>query len=117
MKNWLGMIAVDPEHPTFVSKASIDLATAYKELKQYEEAKVVLQGLLDRDGNNAAALHLLGVILLDTSLFEEAVQKCRRATEIDSGNGAYQDCLKRAEAALKQSKQKDYYKTLGEHCV
>jgi hypothetical protein len=37
----------------------------------------------------------------------------KRAHEADRGNGEFQDLLRRAEAALKQSKTKDYYKILG----
>lgn len=46
-------------------------------------------------------------------LFEDAVRHCKRALELDNGNGQYQEGVRRAEAALKQSKQKDYYKILG----
>ena len=115
VKHWLAMIAVDPEHPVYIFKAAVELAKAYKELKQYENGKIALEDILRRDENHAPALHQLGLILLDMELFEEAVQKCKRAAEIDNGNGAYQDGLKRAEAALKQSKQKDYYKILGKY--
>eukprot|EP01006_Ploeotia_vitrea_P012390 TRINITY_DN32849_c0_g1_i1.p1 TRINITY_DN32849_c0_g1~~TRINITY_DN32849_c0_g1_i1.p1 ORF type:complete len:481 (+),score=6.51 TRINITY_DN32849_c0_g1_i1:88-1530(+) len=112
VKHWLTMIAVDPEHPVYVSKAAIDLAKAYRELKKYQEAKIALDDILSKDENNAEALYQLGLTLIDLEKYDEAVQKCKRATEIDNGNGTYQDGLKRAEAALKQSKQKDYYKIL-----
>jgi hypothetical protein len=46
--------------------------------------------------------------------WEEAVREFRRAKEIDGGNHEANDGLHRAEAALKQSKVKDYYKILGE---
>ncbi len=35
------------------------------------------------------------------------------AFELDRGNGAYRDTAQRTEAALKQSKTKDYYRILG----
>ncbi len=37
----------------------------------------------------------------------------RRAHELDRGSGEFRDTAQRAEAALKQSKTKDYYKILG----
>lgn len=112
VKNWLGMIAVDSEHAYYVPKAALQLAQAYRELQQYDEAKGALNDVLGRNGNDHAALNLLGAILLDMEDFEAAVQKAKRAVELDNSNASYQDTLKRAEAALKQSKQKDYYKTL-----
>jgi hypothetical protein len=45
--------------------------------------------------------------------WEDAVREFRRAKEIDGGNHEANDGLNRAEAALKQSKVKDYYKILG----
>ena len=113
VKNWLSMIAVDPEHQFYVPKAALELAKAYRELKKYDEAKVALNDILGRNADDHAALNLLAAVLMDTENFEEAVQKAKRATELNNGNGVYQDTLKRAEAALKQSKQKDYYKLLG----
>ena len=56
---------------------------------------------------------MLCQVLLDEEQYEEAVPKCRRAVEIEGENAAYQDALRKAEAVLKQSKQKDYYKILG----
>ena len=38
---------------------------------------------------------------------------CRRAHDLDRGSGEFRDTLQRADAALKQSKTKDYYKILG----
>lgn len=113
VKNWLSMLAVDPEHPVYVPKAALELAKAYKELNQFDEAKIALNDIIGKNENDHAALHLLGTVLLEQELFEEAVQKCKRAVELENGNAVYKDSLKRAEAALKQSKQKDYYKILG----
>jgi DnaJ homolog subfamily C member 3 len=113
VQQWLGMIAADPEHQFYVPKAALQLAKAYRALKRYDEAKVALNDVLGRNGDDHAALNLMAEILMDTESFEEAVQKAKRAAELDNGNGTYQDTLKRAEAALKQSKQKDYYKLLG----
>ena len=39
--------------------------------------------------------------------------RLRSAFELDRGNGSFRDTAQRAEAALKQSKTKDYYKILG----
>ena len=99
------MIAIDPQHGFYVAPASIELSCAYRELKKYTEGKVVLNNVLESNANYAAAHHMLGLI----------VGKIKKSLELDNGNGKYQDSLKKAEAALKQSKQRDYYKILSEY--
>jgi len=112
---WLSMIAIDPQHGFYVAPASIELSCAYRELKKYTEGKVVLNNVLESNANYAAAHHMLGLIALDEESYDEAVGKIKKSLELDNGNGKYQDSLKKAEAALKQSKQRDYYKILSEY--
>jgi DnaJ family protein C protein 2 len=45
--------------------------------------------------------------------FEEATREAKAASERDRGSNEIQHLLQRCEAALKQSKTKDYYKILG----
>lgn len=45
--------------------------------------------------------------------WNKAVNWYKKALELDQNHGIVRERLQKAEAALKQSKQKDYYKILG----
>ena len=45
--------------------------------------------------------------------FDEAVHRCSKAQQLAPQDGAVAEALKKAQAALKQSKEKNYYKILG----
>ena len=104
---------VDPQHNTIVPQANLDLANAHKNLRQFAEAKAAVKTVLDQNDGNGPAHRALGQIHMENDEFDEAVHQFRRAVELMDGDNSVQDELQRAEAALKQSKQKDYYKTLG----
>jgi len=65
------------------------------------------------DDGAAAAHHVLAEVLLAKEAWEDAVRAAHRAHELDRGHGEYRDAVQRADAALKQSRSKDYYKILG----
>lgn len=113
VKYLVDLLAVDPKHPVLVPKAEINLAIAYKNLKQYKDAKEAIKIAIEFSDGNAEAHKVLGQIHMELDEFEEAVSTFRRASELAEGDGSIGDELRRAEAALKQSKQKDYYKILG----
>ncbi|KAJ1434639.1 hypothetical protein B484DRAFT_326005 [Ochromonadaceae sp. CCMP2298] len=107
----LKVISYDPEHHVLVPRAKLDLAKAYRQLKQYRDAKGAVEEVLGRDEGNVEAHIVLGQVLVDMEDFEAAVHQFTKAKEI-AGDNSVNDELRRAEAALKQSKQKDYYKIL-----
>lgn len=107
------IISVDPQHNTIVPRANLDLANAHKQLKQFAEAKAAANAVLEIDDGNGEAHRILGQIHMENDEFDEAIHKFRRAAELMENDAGVQDELQRAEAALKQSKQKDYYKILG----
>ncbi len=107
------LVAVDHEHATVAPRAKMDLANAHRQLKQFKEGKVVIEQLLARHDNLAEAHRILGNLLVDLEDYEAAVQQLRKAAEQQQGDGGIEEDLRKAEAALKQSKAKDYYKTLG----
>jgi len=113
VKHLTGLLGVDPQHNTIVPQANLDLATAHKELKQFEEAKAAAQAVLALNDNSGPAHRILGQIHMENDEFDPAIHEFRRAMELMDGDGGVQEELQRAEAALKQSKQKDYYKILG----
>jgi len=79
--------------------------------KAVEEAKKLI--VIEETPN---ALYCLGDAQISAELFNEALQTFRRALEIaptEEEKKIAQNKLKEAEAALKQSKEKNYYKILG----
>lgn len=107
------LIAIDPNHRTFVPRARMDLAKTYRHLKQYKDAKTTIELVIQSDENNAEAYKIFGQILLDLDEYELALHKFNKAKEISQGSDPeIDDEIRKADAALKQSKQKDYYKTL-----
>lgn len=113
VEHLLKLVKVDSDHNTITPKGYLDLATAYKHLKRFDEAKEAVRTVLERDDSNAQAHRTMGQILMENEEYEEAVQKFRRASELAEGDGGIKDELKKAEVALKQASKKDYYKILG----
>jgi tetratricopeptide (TPR) repeat protein len=112
IKHLLSLIEVDPQHRTVMPQAYYSLARANKELKNYE-SMVKFAGLaLEIADNYWEMHHLLGQGYMDQEKWDEAIASLRRAAELADHHDIGED-LRRAEAALKQSKQKDYYKALG----
>lgn len=113
IKHLVNLVAVDPQHRTIAPKALLDLAKAYKNDKQYTLAGETAKRCIVMDDGNAEAHRILGQVHMEIDDFEEAAQRFRKAAELSPGDGGINDELKKAEAALKQSKLKDYYKILG----
>lgn len=113
IKNLQSLIDTDPEHRTVVPKAFLDMANAYLKLKQIKEAKDAVSKSIERDENNYEAYRIMGHIQMESEEFDGAVHNFRKALELNQGDHMLQQDLQRAEAALKQSKQKDYYKILN----
>ena len=65
------------------------------------------------DDSLAEAHFVLAEVALAREEYEEAAREAKAAHERDRGSGEYQATMQRCEAALKQSKTKDYYKILG----
>lgn len=114
-----GIIDTDPEHHNFVESARVDLAAAHKGLKQWNEAKSQANQVLGRNPGHMKANRIMGQVHMETEEWEEAVRFFTQAIQImeEENNGQIErslhEELQRAETALKQSKQKDYYKILG----
>jgi DnaJ family protein C protein 3 len=114
----LKIIKVDPDNKLILKKTYVDLGEAYRHAKQFKEAKEAINTALQIEEVNVDAHRELGRINMEIEDFEEAIRNFKRATEIfqatDLSKDQYiEEELKKAEAALKQSKQKDYYKILN----
>jgi len=116
-KHYKGIIDAAPYNDALVPKYEMELAKAYKSMNKFNEATEIVTKMIERDNNNVDAHQLLGQIHLGEDEFEKAIFEFRKCQEIYNERGqqsqSVEDDLRRAETALKQSKQKDYYKTLG----
>ena len=87
----------------------------HSKLQQHDQATKLARQLVDQDSSNQH-LWILADTLLAAEQYEEAVRICRQAldkSEDQTTRQQSQERLRKAEAALKQSKTKDYYKILG----
>jgi len=115
IKYWWQAINHDVTHSEFVKTVLPKIVLSHTNLKDHdkavEEAKKLI--VIEETPN---ALYCLGDAQISAELFNEALQTFRRALEIaptEEEKKIAQNKLKEAEAALKQSKEKNYYKILG----
>lgn len=118
IKHYQGIIDQDPEHRYLVPLCILKSAESYKELKMYKEAKNAIKNAMEIDARyghtNFNYYLLLGKIHMEQDEFDDAIAQFNKASELENGeNREIQDELRKANVALKQSKQKDHYKTLG----
>merc|ERR1719506_2569139 len=110
--------AVDPSHAafaktSFLAGATAWLASAATNPEHFDNAAAEAQQAVALDDTAAEAHALMGKVHMAREEWTEAVRAFKAATERDQQNGSHREELKKAEAALKQSKTKDYYKILG----
>jgi DnaJ family protein C protein 3 len=110
-KQLVKLLEVDATHVVLAPKVNMQLAKTYKAMKKLTEAKTAIQQVIDLNGASAEAHRVFGEILMDSELYDEALAKFRKAKEL--GEGGADEWIRKAEAAIKQAKQKDYYKILG----
>lgn len=104
---------IDPHNRKWQQECLPKLAKAYLRTTKRNEATTIAKQALAIDDELAEAHYILGEIYLHNEQYDEAARESKRAHEIDRNNNEYRDLASRAEAALKQSKTKDYYKILG----
>lgn len=106
-------IDVDPAHAAMTKDLFFKTCECQLHLKQYAKAEAACERVLRVEDQRAEAHAKLAEAHLGQEHFEDAVRSARRAAELDDSNRSYQELVQRAEAALKQSKNKNYYKILG----
>ncbi|RLN52835.1 hypothetical protein BBJ29_004048 [Phytophthora kernoviae] len=112
-EDWQSALEVDPQHGLMNKEFYLQLCTSKQHLKQYSEARDACEKVIAIDSNYALAYVKLSEAQIGLELFEEAVRSAKRATELDDSSHEFKEKLAQAEAALKQSKNKNYYKILG----
>ncbi len=76
------------------SSVHFALAAALERSGQWDEAVAEFRALLQREGDNAAALNYLGYMFADRNVnLDEALALISRAVELEPTSGAYQDSL------------------------
>jgi DnaJ homolog subfamily C member 3 len=114
LKYYAQIIDADPEHRTAVPQARLDAARSWRAMKKYTDAQRELQAAIEQDGANPVYHVELGHLYMEMEEYDPAVASFKKAKELDNGSDrSIDEEIKKAEAALKQSKQKDYYKILG----
>lgn len=114
---WLQAIAVDATHAAFARSLQIQIARAYSKSGDHKKALKVAQAHVEDSGETAEALWALGEIQQNAENYEDAVRTFQRAVEVTADRQQEQQAAKQklrdAQVALKQSKEKNYYKILG----
>lgn len=136
MKELQALIDVDPHHKLLRIRAKLDMAVTLRIQKKFAEAKKIVTEVLGIDDRLGKAHLLMAYIMMDLEEWDPAVASANKARELlnelaqgsdgtvfDNINihnspaldtlGGADEASRRAEAGLKQSKQKDYYKILG----
>jgi DnaJ family protein C protein 3 len=107
----------DSESNFFNKRAYSKVCSVEIKLGQMINARKSCEEAIKIDGNMIEPRILIAEALTKTAEtseeFEEAIRYWKAALNIDQNHGEAQDGLRRAEAGLKQSKTKNYYKILG----
>jgi len=118
IKIYTEAIAIQPEHVNFARPTKFLIVKAYSKNNQHTEAIKLAREIVNEDESALDALWALGDALTDAEKFDEALRVFRDAleaapdSETDVTRKAKQK-VQEAEVALKQSKEKNYYKILG----
>lgn len=106
----------DPLHHIFNRKMGVALVKAYSKKGDHKTALSKAEAYV-KEEETVEALWLLGETQQEADQFEKAFQTFRKALEMAPENsdleGQAKRKVKEAEVALKQSKEKNYYKILG----
>lgn len=109
---------IEPEHVNFAHPTRLLIIQSYSKLKQHEKAIEEATKLLEEDESNLDSHWALGDALTAAEKYEEAVRAFQAAVEsLPEGETERkqqaQKKVQEAQVALKQSKEKNYYKILG----
>jgi DnaJ family protein C protein 3 len=107
------IVDYDPSNSVLTERYSIQLVKALKHNKKFLEAKDLLKSLLVKHDSDGALHHLMGQLFMELEEYDPAIHHYQKAKELLNNDQSVLQDLQKAEAALKQSKQKDYYKILG----
>lgn len=118
IKHYTEAIAIEPEHINFVKPVRVLIVQAHSKNKQHNEAIKLARDMVNENDEDLDSLWALGDALTSAEQYEEALRMFRQAYEAaPDGEGEEtrkaKQKVQEAEVALKQSKEKNYYKILG----
>ncbi|KAE9040730.1 hypothetical protein PR003_g5058 [Phytophthora rubi] len=113
VEDWQSALDVDPDHSVMNKEFYLQLCTSELHLKHFSEARGACEKAVHIDDNFAQAFANLSEAQIGLELYEDAVRSAKRASELDDSSRDFKEKVAQAEAALKQSKTKNYYKILG----
>lgn len=108
-------IESDPQNRLLNRPTMLLLAKAFSNAGQHDQAFAVIEQHLEED-ESIEGVYSLGHAQQDAEMWEQAVRTFQRAVELavdDSQKQEAQQKVQQARVALKQSKEKNYYKILG----
>jgi len=116
INHWKIAIEVDSDHKLFVHPTTLKMAKSYVSLKSWDDAigacDFALKLGLNSDADYETML-VMGEAHLGGEQYDESVRWYQRASELKQDDNRAKEGLQRAQVALKQSKEIDYYKVLG----
>jgi DnaJ family protein C protein 3 len=115
IKFWRQAVELDPTHLAFVRPTILKIVKAYSKMGEHGKATEEAQGHVDQM-ETVEGLWALGEAQLAAEQFDVALRSYQRAESIAAEGEEKQQCqqkVQEAQVALKQSKEKNYYKILG----
>jgi DnaJ family protein C protein 3 len=114
---YIDAMAIEPSHNNFIRPTQMLVIQAYSKIGKHDEALQLAQHLVEAD-ETVDALWALGEVLTTAERYDEALRAYQRALEVAPDSHTEQteqakQKVREAEVALKQSKEKNYYKILG----
>jgi len=111
---WTAAMRVDETHAAYVRPTTLLVARAYSKLGKHDEAVALIEKHVEEEETLEGAW-ALGEALTAAERYDEAVRTYQRAAQElapDDKKQEAQNKLREAQVALKQSKEKNYYKIL-----
>lgn len=114
---WWDAIEMDEGHIIFRKATLAKIIKSYTALGDHEEALRLAESLLEIDEEpTVESLYVIAETQIDAEMYEEAIRTYRIAMEKAEPNEQKREAeqkKQKAEIALKQSKENNYYKILG----
>merc|ERR1712129_568696 len=115
IKFWTQAMELDQTHHQFLRSTTIKIAKSLSKLGKHAEAEAKIRSYLD-DSESMEGFQALGDILLASENYDQAIhayQKVFDMAETNEEKNEAKQKLNEAQVALKQSKEKNYYKILN----
>lgn len=111
---WKQAMDADPMHVAFIRPTILKVVKAHSAAGEHDDAIREANRHIQL-GETADGLLALGDAELEAERYEDAVRTYRRALEVEPNERQQEtkEKVQKAEIALKQSKEKNYYKILG----